>query len=348
MFVTSTVANRQCTDNKFELENYDSLRNLIYLGLLLNTTIAELDIKGTDYISRLTLPKLATDMKFQEVNSLDLKRVLLERNGGFENTIFNRLNSHEQAVSNISVFKILAWFIPILAVGGIVVTIIFLVKTKQIGQLVALSSMIKGGNAAPINQMHGKPKDYFEFIFNILILSILFLVLTYWFIKHYGLLKKIKHTASLPFNECVSTKENPELKLILYLGNMKDYCYLYIDTLPLCMPQQINIFGDKTDLKIIYHSNMCSSYVTLNTQLQIVSTGISKQCLNLPQAIAVSMIQRYTVKTILSSDDYDVQILVGSNNIFRVHPVIFNKSNINNGEIESETCPSCSNSQSNV
>ena len=47
---------------------------------------------------------------------------------------------------------------------------------------------------------------------------------------------------------------SPKLHLILYISNLKDYSYLYIDTLHFCLPHNISIMADTDGLEINMHT----------------------------------------------------------------------------------------------
>ena len=63
---------------------------------------------------------------------------------------------------------------------------------------------------------------------------------------------------------------------------------------------------------------------------------IKEQTYDLPTAFSVALLQKFTVKTILNNN-YKVQILVGSNNIYRVHDIQVETSDLQRTNMES-TC----------
>ena len=77
--------------------------------------------------------------------------------------------------------------------------------------------------------------------------------------------------------------------------------------------------ADTDGLEINMHSSFCTSYITMRNKLR-VSLKEKEQVYAFPRAVNVPILQNYTVKAILASD-YRVQILVGSNNIYRAHDI---------------------------
>lgn len=289
-------------------------------------------------MKKLDLPKPLIDYSLSDnTESLDLKHILIAQEGKFSNSIHNRLNNHDSAIGNISLFKIFATLVPPLIIVIIIVIVCFLIKTKKIGQLVALTSLVKKTEAYPIspNKIDMQP-GILDAMFDWLVVAILILIVLYWILKHYNFLRKLINTVSLPFTECIITRKSSDLNLILYLRNAKTYCYLFIDTLDFCMPDDITITSqDSNVIKIIIHNSCLSSYITLSNKMQVVIKNNTTQAFDLPEALAVPLIQRFTIKSILSSH-YTASILIGSNNIYRQHDIII--APIHNYEsIENET-----------
>ena len=195
-----------------------------------------------EILQKLKLPRPINDYSLNNEEVLDLKHVISAQKNKYSNSINNRLNNHESAISNISIFKLFAMFVPPLFIIIVIIIICFIFKTKKIGQLVALSSLAKGVNTLPLSG-NSQTCYYIDTVADYIILAIIIMIAVYWIMKNYGFLITIINTISLPFNECMLTRKNSNLKLILYLSNLKDYCYIYIDTLPFCTPENIMIIG---------------------------------------------------------------------------------------------------------
>ncbi len=134
----------------------------------------------------------------EEAEFFDLKSVLDEQRTGYSGSVTNRLDNHDVAVSNISLFKVFAAIVPVLVAVVILVTIILMVRTKRIVQLVALCSIVQDTNASPI--YNTKNTDYIQFASDILVLCILVLIVTYCsylVFKHYEFIRRLVQTASL-------------------------------------------------------------------------------------------------------------------------------------------------------
>lgn len=310
-FATPTFVYESCVDTAdINTKIYDPIENLLYISLLFNYT----DLQDLPPMNVLQLPKKIIDFTLpDETKILNLKHVISAQKNNFDNSVHNRLNSHDTAVANISIFKIFATFVPPLIIIIIITIICFLVKTKRIGQLVTLSNLVRRGEALPIDNVNDN--STIDLITDYITLAVLILIFVYCIIKYYHLLRTFIQTISLPFTECMTTRKNQQLKIILYIHNVRTYCYIYIDSLDLTnLPSNIQILGRNKDVKLTYHNSLLSSYITFSDQKQLLLKN-TNQILDMPKAIAISFLQKYTVKTILASS-YEATILVGANNVY--------------------------------
>ena len=315
--ITPTFVYKGCINTQSK-EIYHPIMNILYLSVFLNDTTYR-DVKQSDLflMSKLKLPREIADYSLTDHSEyLDLKKIVEGQKLGFRSTTNERLNIHDKAIKHIGVFKILAMFVPIVIILVIIITICLVMRTKKIGQLVSLLTMAPPTNAALIDST---TCNHIDFISECIILLVSLNILIYWCVKNYTLLCKFINVLSLPFQECISTRNSPKLHLILYISNLKDYSYLYIDTLQFCLPHNVSIMADTDGLEINMHSSFCTSYITMSNKLR-VSLKEKEQVYAFPRAVNVPILQNYTVKAILASD-YRVQILVGSNNIYRAHDI---------------------------
>ena len=106
-------------------------------------------------------------------------------------------------------------------------------------------------------------------------------------------------------------------KLVIYINNFNNYCYLYIDSV-LHYPESVVTSSPTTQLSVTYHANICNSYVTLNNQDLTFLTKY--ESFVLPVAVSVPMLLKHTVKSILSTD-YKVESMIGSGSHFKFLPI---------------------------
>ena len=313
---TATFVYEKCINTSVST-TFNPMENFLCISLLLNDTNFR-EFNST-IIQKLHLPETSMEYDLKDDSDLiNLKKIMAVSERGLARTIHSRVSTNESALQNISIFKVFAMIVPVVLIVVAILTIMFMIKTKKIGQMVALSSIVKGSNAMPIGNREGYA--YMDLITDVLMLLIVVLVVIYWTIKNYRQIIRFKNVISLPFSECVSTKRVKSLKIVLYIANLKDYCYLYVDELPFCLPHEILIRGKRQDFNITLHSGCVSSYVTLSNKLKISLRANADQTYDLPQAVAISMIQSYTVKTILSGN-YVSKLLVGSENIYNEHEI---------------------------
>ena len=299
-------------------EIYQPIRNVLYISLMLNDTSYR-NIKPSDFflLEKLKLPKQIADYSLKDHSDyLDLKKLVLAQKRGFRNSIHDRLNIHDDAVKHINIFKTLAMFIPVVIIIVIIITICLVLRTKKIGQLVSLLTLAKPTDALMLGD---NTCGTLDLIAECMILLIAISILAYWCAKKYCLLRKFVNVMSLPFTECINTRPSQKLQLILYISNLRDYSYIYIDSLQFCLPQDISVLGDTKDFEINLHNSMCTSYVSISTKLSI-SLKNKNQIYSFPRVMSVPILQKYTVQSILNSD-YSVQILAGNNNIYRVYDI---------------------------
>ena len=150
-----------------------------------------------------------------------------------------------------------------------------------------------------------------------LIITILCVWIVYLSIRYYELGRRVFNHLSLPCTECISARRPVKLKLILYLSNINNFCYLYIT--------EINTYTDAivtrsqyTNLYLTFHSNSCNPYLTIsNKDIKL----ISKHCSYIiPSAIAIPNILKHTVRTILNTDN-KASLMVGAGNCFQIIPI---------------------------
>ena len=108
---------------------YDPSQNLIYIALLLNSN-NYINYSKMEILQKLNLPRPINDYSLNNEEVLDLKHVISAQKNKYSNSINNRLNNHEFAISNIYIFKLFVMFVPPLCI--ILVNIIcFIFKTKK-------------------------------------------------------------------------------------------------------------------------------------------------------------------------------------------------------------------------
>ena len=87
----------------------------------------------------------------------------------------------------------------------------------------------KTTNAAPLSD-DSDLSGFYDIFASICTLVLLLLWLTYLILRYYKFFQRIKRTATLPFTECVTATKPPSWKIVIYISNFNNYCYLYIDS----------------------------------------------------------------------------------------------------------------------
>ena len=249
-------------------------------------------------------------------NLLNLKDVLKAHRSQYYHTARNTLTRHETVTKAFSIFKIRAMITPIIGIIIISVIIFLCCRTKKIGQLVSLLSLSKVTKARPINEID--ECDYeFDTFTSVLIIIILCVWIVYLSIRYCELGKRVFNYLSLPCTECISVRRPDKLKLILHLSNFNNYCYLYITEI-ITYPDSIVTQSQDTNLYLTFHSNFRNPYLTIsNKDITLISKYYSYL---IPSAIAIPNILKYTVRTILNSEN-KANLMVGAGNCFQIIPI---------------------------
>ena len=315
-FITTVVTSDSCVSTP-DIKLYNPMDNIIFLRMLLNDTLSDTHNISMDAIPRLNLPDLIEDFDIQDDNSLlNLKDVLAANKQNFYNLASNRITRTEETVKHYSLFRLCAMLSPILAIIVLGLILFVCIRNKKLGQLISLLSLSKTTNAAPLSD-DSDLSGFYDIFASICTLVLLLLWLTYLILRYYKFFQRIKRTATLPFTECVTATKPPSWKIVIYISNFNNYCYLYIDSV-LHYPESVVTSSPTTQLSLTYHANICNSYVTLNNQDLTLLTKY--ESFVLPVAVSVPMLLKHTVKSILSTD-YKVESMIGSGSHFKVLPI---------------------------
>ena len=311
--ISPVFADDNCHDTT-SFSVHDPTENILYIALLLNQSIIDMKhYNATTFIPTLNLPEVPNNMLMSD-DILDLKNILYERTNGYENTVIHRLNKHSSIFENFSVVKMLAYGVPILTGIIIILAIIFLLKTKNLGSLITMANMIKSAKAAPVDT-----RNIMDIATDSIIILLAFLIIVYIIIRYFKLFKKAKQYMTLPFNSCVAMKQSPKIEIILYIENINDFCMIFIDQLQYTPPSKIKLIqNENLPLALTLHTGCMTNYLTYSKELKIEINNEQKDVYQLPNAVHVPIYLKEKVVQILR-DNYTSKILVGTAGIYFNH-----------------------------
>ena len=311
--VSPAFAHAKCA-NTTQFDTFDPTNNLLYIALLLNESVGNIADYNLTNIPKLELPKIVEDFTLDDdIDALNLKKILHERQKMYRNMVQHKLDKQNESLRTFTSFKTLASVGPVVAFIVVIVIIVFTIKTKRLSQLLVVMGLVKKTNALE----NTCTPYYLQIMTECFLIILLISALIFYCIKYLRFFEKIKRQTTLPFRECLSVSPPNKQRIMLYLSNLTEYCYLYLDNITDCPPDKIKVIPSEEQFIFTLHNSCCAHYITCNPNTVKIEIG-ANQSYVLPQAIAVPLHLRYILRLILTSD-YNVQLLCGSNSIFRAH-----------------------------
>ena len=322
---TPVYAGTHCLDQTTLDITTSTHTNLLYLAELLNKTLLELEpivdsIDMTD-LPHIEIPEYMVGielLKESKQTIYDFRELTKLQKNNFKNSINNRVIENTKNINNIYTLKIIAYVtiavIIIILLGYILLTC----RVKNLGQLLAINQMLPVSHALPISsELVQETANYWSISVEVLSLIVLFLALCYWVYNHLSMIKRTIKYCAFPLKEFDIKTKQPALTILLYFTSLKEFCYLNLDEI-YALPHEIELLQSEIDIEIVIHETCCSSYITINhKRLGIRLKNSDSNILIFNKTIAVPAYNKFAMRKILESGEYNLQVLVGENRIYR-------------------------------
>ena len=309
-------ADDNCHENTTIDIHYPS-ENILYIALLLNESMIDInDYNISSLIPTLELPELPIDFRFEN-DILDLKSILYAREDKYANTVMHQLDKHNGIFASFYYIKSFIFYaLPFILTGIIILLIVFVCKTKNLGKLMSIAALMKTTDAAPIMKT---TREIIDITTDSVILLLALLAILYIILRYFKLYMIFKKYITLPFNSCIiMNPDEPRLEIIIYLESIHDYVMLFVDSIQYTPPGNIKLNQSELQILFTLHSSCCTNYLTINKELLIEVVNSAQDTYKLPNAVHIPLYLKDKVDQILN-DTYKAKLLIGSGGIYFNH-----------------------------
>ena len=320
---TAIYAGHDCVEH-LTIETHSTIHhNIMYAAFMLNKTVSQIqtlsnisyykklpDINIPAYLDGLTVPQ------FHLGPIYDIKKVISLQKSGFMNTIFNKVSENTGNLQIVHKFRIIVYVITGVVIVIILGILILTCRVRFLTQLIAIGKLIKPTTAIPISQQGNTHNDTLQLSWEIMSTAIFIMAVAYWIIKHMHWCRKIYRYCAYPCQDLSVSNKSHKLQVLLYINTITNYCYIDLDTIK-ANPNEIQITQSNTPVTIELHDKTCASYLTiLHKGLGLQVGSNINNVYTIHNTLPIPAYLKSTVRAIVAQN-YEIQILVGSDNIYR-------------------------------
>ena len=329
---TAIYADENCIEQTTITINPTNHVNLVFIAYMLNKSMSQIDTLNNmsyyDKLPHINVPEYLEGLiipKFHLGPVYDFKKVLQLQKTDYMDTLYGKVSTNTKTLRIIGAFKIIVYVISFIVIVIIVGTLILTCKVKLLTRLVVIGKLIKPIQSLPLtNNQDDEGNGMLQLSWEIMSTAIFIMALIYWIVKHIHWCRTIYKYCAYPFQDLSLSKTSNAQTVILYLASINEFCYIHLDTMNI-NPDDVTIKQSVTDVKVELHESMCSSYITLHhTDLSLQIGPDPNNVWTLNNAISIPVYLKNTVRYVLSRP-FKIEILIGSNNIYRTFPVEMTK-----------------------
>ena len=323
--ISPTFLGAHCLNDSHITHIAQSHTNLLYLSMLLETTIDEIQNNASllHNIPSLQLPEQIVGLQINDehaTSSLDLKKILEFKKSNYKQTLQSRVHHNTASLSGISFIRTLAYITPGGLVMGAILFLVLFCRNKHFGRALALQQIIPEVTAMQEESHSSNFSDFLVLTIELISLVATILALIYVIFKHFTFFRKLTRYGSLPFKDCLSLKAQNPLQIMLYIASLKDHCVLHISEITYTPPHLL-AFRTEHPIYIKMHNALFSSYLILEEgPIVLEISGRIKSKYQISKTISVPFYLKKQVKCILDQI-HTINILIGNQSIYMSIPI---------------------------